>query len=473
MAVKSGRSAAGTRAAQSHSAALASLDVAVDALFAQAGVIRTETLEGMFDVAALLSTQPVPAGNRIGVVTNAGGPGILLADACEARGLLLPELAAATVDALRAVLPPAAGLANPVDLIASATPEQYARAIELVGNDPGVDALVVLYVPPMVTRPADVAAAIARGAGTVPAEKPVLAVFLSTRGAPDVLGTGPRGAIPSYSFPENAAHALAAAERYGRWKRRPRGDALQLDPFARAAVRAVVDRVLAGTDEPVWLDGDDLATVLRAAGIEYASGVTCAPEVAPDEAARLGFPLVAKAVAPGLLHKTEVGGVALGLGSPDEVAAAVAGFRTRLAAAGFTLGAVLLQREVTGGIEALVGVTRDPTFGPLVVCGLGGVLVELLRDVTYRLPPVTDRDATEMLDGLRAARLLDGWRGAAPGDRDALVQVVMRVSALVDAVPELRELDLNPVKVLPPGRGAITVDGRLRIGPVTPSGGDI
>lgn len=465
VAVKSGRSAAGTRAASSHSAALASLDIAVDACFEQAGVIRTTTLEELFDVAALLSTQPVPAGARVGVVTNAGGPAILLADACEARGLVLPPLAPATVEALREFLPVTAALGNPVDMIASASPEQYARAIAAVGADANVDALVVLYVPPLVTQPAEVAAAIARAAGTVPAEKPVLTVFMSARGAPPALATGPRGPLPSYSFPENAAQALAAAVRYGRWRRRPRGTALSLSPFARAAVRAVAERVLAGATEPRWLEPDDVRTLLRAAGIEFAAMEVTAPADAAAAAERLGYPLVAKAIAPGLVHKSDVGGVILGLDSAAAVAAAVETLAARLAAAGYRLAQVLLQREVPGGIEALVGVTTDPTFGPLVVCGLGGVLVELLRDVTHHLTPVTDVDAAEMLARLRTARLLDGYRGSPPGDRAALVGVIQRVSALVEALPELRELDLNPVKVLPPGRGAIAVDARIRLGP--------
>ncbi len=221
VAIKSGRSAAGTRAAASHSAALASLDVGVDALFAQAGVIRTATMEELFDVVALLATQPVPAGPRVGVVTNAGGPGILLADACEAHGLVLPALADDTRARLRELLPAAAAVGNPVDMTASAPPEHFARAIELVGNDPAVDAVVVIYIPPMVTEPEAIALAIARGAGTVPASRPVATVFMSSRGAPPVLSTGPRGRIPSYSFPENVALALAAAARYGRWRARP------------------------------------------------------------------------------------------------------------------------------------------------------------------------------------------------------------------------------------------------------------
>jgi len=465
VAVKSGRSAAGSRAASSHSAALASLDVAIDALFEQAGVIRTATLEELLDVAALLATQPPPAGARVAVVTNAGGPGVLLADACEAQGLTLPPLAPATMEALRALLPPQAGLGNPIDMIASATPAQFARAIELVGADPGVDAVVAIYIPVMVSRPDEIAAAIAAGAGCVPREKPVLTVFMSARGAPAALSQGPRGALPSYSFPENAALVLAAAERYGRWLRRPRGDVLKLSPFAVSAVRAVVERVQQGVSEAHWLEPADVETLLRAIGIGVAASAEVEPARAAATADELGYPLVAKAVAAGLVHKTEVGGVILGLRSAGEVTDGVRLLRERLAGHGLVLERVLLQREVSTRVEALVGVTTDPTFGPLLVCGVGGVLVELVRDVAYRLPPVSDVDAEEMLDRLRAARLLTGYRGQPPADRAGLVDVVRRISALVEIVPELRELDLNPVAVRPEGQGAIVLDARIRLGP--------
>jgi acetyl coenzyme A synthetase (ADP forming)-like protein len=467
VAVKAGRSAAGSRAASSHSASLACLDVAVDALFEQAGVIRTETLEDLFDVVALLATQPVPRGPRVGVVTNAGGPGILLADACEARGLTLPELSSATVTALRGFLPPAASVRNPVDVLAAATPEDFSRALEAVGADPAVDAVVVIYVPPLAIDPDEVAAAIARGAAAVPAHKPVASVFLSSKGAPPALARGARGRLPSYSFPENAARALAAAVKYGRWRERPRGTAGVLDPEGRAGVRAVVDRVLAAHDSAHWLAPADVEAVLGAAGITVAPSRVVPPDAAVRTAEAMGYPLAAKAVASGLLHKSDVGGVILGLDSAEAVAAAVATLRDRLRAAGMNLEAVQLQREVRGGIEALVGVVGDPTFGPLVVCGLGGVQVELLRDASFRLPPVTDLDAVEMIERLRLHPLLDGYRGAPAGDRAALVTLVQRVSALVEAVPELREMDLNPVKVLPPGRGAVVVDARLRVGRLT------
>jgi acyl-CoA synthetase (NDP forming) len=400
------------------------------------------------------------------VVTNAGGPGILLADACEARGLSLPELSPQTIETLRGFLPGHAGLSNPVDMTAPATPEQYARSIEAVGADERVDSVVVVYIPPFATDTDAVARAIARGAGTLPAAKPILSVFISSRGAPPALGGGPRGNLPSYTFPENAADALAAAYRYGRWRGRPRGSFIALDQFAESTVRAVIERVIAANSEPTWLSDRDVATLLLAAGIPQAAAETCAVSEAVATAEQLGYPLVAKAVAPGIVHKSDVGGVILGLDSADAVAGAVATLERNVRSAGAELKGVLLQREVRGGIEALVGVTSDPTFGPLVVCGLGGTLVEVLRDVSFRLTPVSDVDAQEMIAQLRSARLLDGYRGAPPGDREALVSILQRIGALVDLIPELREVDLNPVKVLAPGKGAVVVDARIRVGPI-------
>jgi acetyl coenzyme A synthetase (ADP forming)-like protein len=465
VAVKSGRSAAGRRAASSHSAALASLDVAVEALFEQAGVIRTNTLMELFDVVAMLSTQPIPAGPRVGVVTNAGGPGILLADACEAQGLTLPTLSEATLSELRSFLPSRSGFGNPIDMTATAGPAQYERAMAAVGADPNVDSVVAIHIPVTDDLRENAGEGMARGAARVPAHKPVLAVPLSSQWPPVVLKAGERGHIPSYTFPENAAIVLAAAWRYARWRNRPRGSAIKLSPFALSTVRAVVDRVLEGATEPQWLGPEDVAIILRAAGIEIALAERATVADAPHVADRVGYPLVAKVIAKGVTHKSDIGGVIMGLRSSRAVAEAAVTLAERTRNAGAELEGVLLQREIPGGIEALVGVTSDPTFGPLVVCGLGGVMVELIRDVAFRLTPVTDVDAQEMVASLKSCRLLEGYRGAAPGDRDALIGVLQRVSALIDALPELTEMDINPVKVLEPGHGAIAVDARMRVRP--------
>jgi acetate---CoA ligase (ADP-forming) len=467
VAVKSGRSASATRAAAGHSTAFASLDVAVEALFEQAGVIRTNTLEELFDVVAMLATQPVPAGPRVGVVTNANGPGILFADACEASGLTLPVLAPGTLEELRASLPERAELSNPIDMTDTAAAVDYERALAAVGRDASVDSIVAIYAPPMVTRPEEIAAGIARGAGAVPAHKPVLTVFLSQTRPPTELGTGARGYLPYYHFPENAALALAAASRYRRWRDRARGKPLIFDRLIRTRMRAIIDDVLARCGgAPAWLEAEELRALLRCAGIQVAACARTTVDEAPAIAETLGYPLVAKVISPDVAHRSEVGGVIMRLKSAGEVAIAVQRLERRMTELGKPLEAILLQHEVQGGVEALVGVTSDPTFGPLLVCGVGGMMVELNRDVAFRLHPVTDVDAAQMLASLPTAPLLDGYRGSPAADRAALIDLILRVSALVENVPEMNELDLSPVKILAPGAGAVVVDGRMRIAPV-------
>jgi len=471
IAVKSGRSAAGTRAASSHSAALASLDVGIDAVFAQTGVIRTDTLEQMLDVSALLASQPVPAGARVGVVTNAGGPGILLADACEAHGLVLPTLSDETCAALRALLPAQAGLSNPIDMIASASPAQFEAAIGLVGKDPNVDAVVAIYVPVQAGQADGIAAAIARGAADVPRDKPIAAVFLSSAGAPAALSAGARGAIPAYRFPENAALALSSAARYGAWRRRPVGTRLVLAPDQAQRVRARIRTWRAAHPGEAWLPFDEIAALLELIGVHVADHRITAPTAAAavEAAGALGEPVVLKAIAPGLVHKTDVGGVALGLRDAAAVAGAADAMAARFAARGVALDGFVVQRQIRPGVEALVGVTSDPALGPLLVAGIGGVAVELYQDVALRVTPVTDVDAREMLGALRGRALLDGFRGAPPADRDALLEVIQRIAALVEIMPELAELDLNPVMVLERGAGAVVVDARLRLAPPPPA----
>jgi hypothetical protein len=274
-----------------------------------------------------------------------------------------------------------------------------------------------------------------------------------------MLSTGPRGKLPSYSFPENAALALAAASRYARWRERLRGEVLELDPESVRAIRGRVRELVAENAGPFWVGPAALAQLLERAGISLAPTAVVPPEpdLAAGAARALGFPVVAKVSARGLVHKSEIGGVLVGLGSEEAVREAVRELSRRASRAGHTLDGVVLQRQIERGVEAIVGVTTDPSFGPILVAGLGGVQVELLRDVAIRLTPVSDLDATSMLDGLRSKALLEGFRGAPPADRDALIGFIRRVSALVEAVPELLELECNPVKVLGRGLGAVAV----------------
>jgi acetyl coenzyme A synthetase (ADP forming)-like protein len=456
VAVKSGRSLAGARAASSHSGALASTETAVNALFRQAGVIRTDTLEELFDVANLLAHQPVPKGRRVAILTNAGGPGILAADACEAHGLELPALGDETVSQLRSFLPSAASVANPVDMLASATAEDYRRAMTAVLKDGNVDSLIVIFIPPLLTAPETVAAAIVEAASTA-ADKPVLANFMSAEGAPEILDR-----IPSYIFPEAAATALGRVTAYGEWRQRPEGTVPVFDDIRADVALAVLEGALERGGG--WLSPVEIDTLFDAVGIAVAK-TRYAPDGAgaAEAAAEIGFPVALKAVGPAILHKTEVGGVLLGLTDQESVREAYADLAARL---GDRLTGVIVQEMVAGGVEMVVGATLDPTFGPLVLLGSGGVFVELLRDVAFRMNPLTDQDVEEMMSEVKGINLLRGYRGAPPADEAALRDMVLRVSALLDLCPQIQELDANPVKVL--REGAIVVDARVRVERLAP-----
>ena len=450
VAVKAGRSRSGTRAAASHTGALAASDTAVDALFRQAGVIRTDTLEELFDVAMLLAHQPVPAGSRVAVLTNAGGPAILAADACEASGLTLPALAGQTIAALRAFLPQAASVGNPVDMLATASADHYRRAIPLLLADPAVDSLIVIFIPPLVTDTSDVAEAIVET--TRRAAKPVLATFLGAIGASEALAP-----VPCFTFPEAAARALARAAAYGRWKTKPSGTVVTFTDCRTEDARAVIGRALPAGGG--WLAPDDAQALVAAFGIPAVHTVVVDNEEAAVRAARgVGFPVVLKGTGPALLHKTESRAVALELTDEDAVRRAHADLVARL---GTALTGVLVQPMVAPGTEMFVGATLDPTFGHIVLCGSGGTLLELVNDVACGLHPLTDTSAQEMLDAIRGVALVRGFRGAPRGDEAALHDLLLRVSALLAACPEISEMDLNPVIVHPTGLQA--VDVRVRI----------
>jgi acetate---CoA ligase (ADP-forming) len=451
VAVKAGRSAAGSRAAASHTGALASNDVVVDALFRQAGVIRTGRLEEMFDVAALLSHQPIPRGSRVAILTNAGGPGILAADACEANGLQLPVLHEATQSELRSFLPAAASVGNPVDMLASAPADHYRRALAAILRDDAVDSVIAIFIPPLVTEPDAVAAAIA-GAVQGRHDKPVLGVFMRSEGAPVALAP-----IPSYAFPESAAMALARVTAYGQWRSKTTVPAPALDRFAREEVRRIIERVL--NRGGGWALPDEAQALLTAAGIEgAASRVVRDADGAAHAASQLGFPIALKALGPSLLHKTERRAVCLNITDDAGLRTAYADFATRF---GIEMTAVLVQKMVPRGVEMIVGALQDPLFGPLIACGTGGVLVDVLADTAFRLHPLSASDATDMVDELRGSQLLRGYRGSQPADESALRDVILRVSELVLVAPEIQELDLNPVIVLV--SGAQVADVRLRV----------
>lgn len=463
VAVKSGRSRAGARAAASHTGSLAAGDVAVDALFHQAGVIRTDTLEELFDVASVLANQPLPKGTGVGILTNAGGLGILCADACEAAGLQVPETSEETKAALRALLPAEASVGNPVDMIASASAEQYAESLRILAKDPAIDSLVVIFIPPLVTRAEDVADALSRTAQGL-TDKTVVSCFLGVQGIHTRLRSGEL-VVPSFAFPEAAGRTLGRVARYAQWRSRPDGSVPDLSDVDRGSSGRIAASMLSAGDR--WLDQDSVQTLLhhyriatvRTKLVPQASDVE-------DAAAEIVGPVAVKVDSQTLLHKTDIGGVRLGLEGPAEAARAAGEIETDLREQGLADqidGYVVQQMAPKEGAEFFVGVSHDPLFGPLLACGSGGTLVELMRDISVRITPVTGTDVDEMLRSLKTWRLFQGYRGQPPLDLEAFRSLLFRVSALVEDLPHVAELDLNPVVVSPKGQGCTVLDARIRM----------
>ncbi|HUX88013.1 MAG TPA: acetate--CoA ligase family protein, partial [Chloroflexota bacterium] len=434
---------------------------------------RCDTLEDLFAVTTLLSNQPLPAGNRVGVITNAGGLGILCADACEASGLTLPELSENTRSSLRSILPPEASVANPVDMLASGSPASYGQALKMVLDDPVIDAAIVLFIPPLVTHADDVAKELVAACTPAPS-KPVLTCFVGTRGTPEAL----RGtiAIPSYTYPESAARALGHAARRSAWLRRPAGRIPQLAAIDAVGARALIDAALA-REVTLWLRPAEVDQLLDDYGIPRPRSVLArsAGEAAAAFESLGGKPVAIKLVSDVVTHKSDVGGVRLGIDTAQGAAQAYDEIAAALRARGLdnAMNGVLVQPMVPDGVECLVGVVTDPTFGPLLAFGLGGVIAEALGDVQFRLHPLTDVDAEELVESAKVSILLHGYRGSPPSDLGALRDLLLRLSQLVEDVPEIVELDLNPVKVLPDGQGAVVIDARIRLArPNRPQAGE-
>ncbi len=467
VALRGGRSSAGARAAASHTGSLAGPSAGLDALLRQTGVLQVDSIEDMFGVSQVMAYQPPPRGRRLAIVTNAGGPGILAADACAVQGLRLATLSPATRARLAGFLPPEASTQNPVDMIASATPEAYRQAVEAVLADEGVDSVLMIFIEPLVTRPEPVAEAIRTAvAGT---DKTVLACFMMARGAPELLRLGEGRRVPSFIFPEDAIRALALATAHAERTARPAGHAPELAGLDRAAARRrlAAAREAAGPDG--WLTPDEVLGLMADYGIAaLPTAVVSSAEEAAAAAARLGLPAALGLRSRVLTHKTDVGGVRLRLGSAEEVATAYRDMAAQLAelGQGAAMDGALVQpmQSMDQSRELILGMSRDPQFGPVLMLGLGGVQVEILRDVAFALPPLLDTDPDLMLETLKGKAILAPWRGWPAADLPALRDAVLRFAALVEDLPELTEIEVNPLLVLPEGRGVMALDGRAKVG---------
>lgn len=480
VALKAGRTSAGVRAASSHTAALAASDVAVNALFEQSGVIRADTIDEMFDIAACLESQPLPHGSRVAIVTNAGGPGILAVDACVASGLQVVEFSESTRQRLREFLRPEANISNPVDMIASAGPDEYRRTVETALAADEVDGLIVIYTPvdPRTATEtlAGIRAGIAAGRAAGGRARPVLACVMADTDRREPLeivsastdGTEPPAErVPTYAFPEHAARALGKIATYAAWRAQPPALYWSFDDIRVQDARELCRSVLE-TRGSTWLTPEETRRLLNDFGLPLLPTVLAR---SADEAAALaalfGYPVVAKLQMAALLHKSDVGGVHVDLSSERSVRNAYRDLTALASQHGTPDSAagegVVIQPMITGGVETMIGVTDEKLFGSLVAFGLGGIHVEVLGDVRFRVAPLTDRDVDDLLRGIRGYKLLQGYRGHPPADVDALREILLRVSCLAEEVPEVAELDLNPVIALPPGNGCRIVDARARV----------
>ena len=456
--VKSGSSRVGARAASSHTGALAASDTAVDAMLAQAGVLRAGTVEELFDYAMAFSGQAAPRSRRTAVLTNAGGPGIIAADALERAGIEIPELSPTTVEQLRPLFPEYASIRNPLDMIASATPSGYRAALTALLSDPAVDSAVAIFVPPLGVSQGDVSEAISQAALTR-RDKPVLAVLMGHEGLPQGKAGLHDARIPAYIFPESAARALAVLCRQREWSERP---ALVLErlPVDQNRARAILAKCRRSGGGK--LEEQGALDLLEAYGIPTArAGLARSADEAGAIAEALGGAVAMKVVAPAVIHKTDVGGVVLGLRGADAARAAYARIVESVTqrVPGATITGVLVQAMAPSGRETIVGGSRDPSFGPMLMFGLGGIFVEVWRDVVFRMAPVARSEAREMIEGIKAVKLLAGVRGQAAVDYRALEDVLLRVSQLLKDFPEISELDINPLMAYPDG--AMAADARV------------
>jgi acetate---CoA ligase (ADP-forming) len=465
--VKSGSTLAGSRAALSHTGALATPEIASEALFRQAGIVRVNTLEEFFDVATLLSNQPIPKGKKVAIVTNGGGPGILAADSCEHHGMVLPEFSPQTIEGLKSLNLRDIGFRNPLDMTAGATEEEFEGVLKLLATDSGNDAVIVIFVPPVIVSPKAMENVIRRVAPVfLRHRKTLLACFMGQRGFKTKLNVREQF-VPSYPFPEDAVSALAKAAEHGEWLRKARGVIPKISGLKRERARKMIESAMTrSVQRPLWLSAGEITDLLRCYGIRFAETVVAktAKEAAASSSG-VGFPVAVKLASSTIVHKTDVGGVILDMKSENEVAKAFKDIKAGLVEIGrqHEMDGVTVQRMVGGGIEVIVGVTQDPSFGPIIMFGLGGIYAELMKDVAVRLHPLTDLGAKELVNSTKAAKLFGGFRGSPPIDAQALEDLLLRVSAMVEDIPQIAELDFNPVKVMQQGEGYWVVDARILV----------
>ncbi len=459
LAIKTGRSAEGAAAAASHTGSLAGADEVYDAVMAQGGILRVETIEELFHYAQVFESQPFPQGRKIAIVTNAGGPGIMATDAAVRSGLTMTRFSAYTAKSLKNQLPPTANLKNPVDVIGDAQHDRYLAALEAVVADENTDMVFTIITPQTMTDLEEIAKTIAEIESY--SDKPMAVTFTGLSESAEAVQILRRQRIPHYGFPEAGVRSLEALARYAEWIRRPKS---KIKSFK-------VDRDAVGkVFETERAEGRLHLSEIRALEVLTAYGIPVAPfrlardtKEAVEAGTALGYPLVLKIASPDLLHKTDVGGVVLNIKDEKSLVEAFEGMLSRIKAAQpqARIWGVTIQKMLPKGKEVILGSTRDPLFGPLLMFGLGGIYTEAFKDVAFRVAPIPEAMAGEMIGSIRSVKLLRGFRGEAPSDIDAAAECLLRLSQLVTDWPEIKEIDVNPLMIYEAGKGAVAVDGRI------------
>jgi acetyltransferase len=470
LVVKSGRTEAGARAASSHTGALVArqgLDVATDALLEQSGVVRVNTVEELFDLALAFSKNPLPRGNRLGILTNAGGPAIMATDTAIAHGLKMANFSERTCHELRRLLPPEASIQNPVDMMPQSDRSKYDTCARILLEDDGIDMLLVVFVPPMLINAMDIVMGLEQLRHKY--LKPVVGVIMATDEFFTELNRDHPNHMALYIFPESAVNALAALDRYRQWREKPVGEVKRFEVRKGAAEDLIQEVRQQGRGQ---LTVEESLRLMGYYGIPVAKSSPAANlEELERVAKEIHYPVVLKADAPDLVHKMDAGGVLVDLRGPEELLAGAQRMTESVAryrgdSAGTRGLGFLIQEYVHGGREVIVGMTHDPKFGPLVMFGLGGIYVETVKDVVFRVPPLTDLEAEEMIRQIRGFSLLRGVRGEAPIDFKALAEILLRFSQLAEDLPEIAEIEINPLMVFPQAVEFSAVDARVRLGDV-------
>ncbi len=463
IAVKAGRSQSGAKAASSHTGALASSDLATEALFKQCGILRAESIEELFELSLAFSNQPIPSGSRLAVITNAGGPAILATDAIERNGLQMASLSAKTRGSLRGFLPEEAAVHNPVDMIASANEQTYRDTLKVVMKDDGVDAILIIIVrPPVNTTPRMIAEGfkelLAQGS-----QKPLFVVLMAQHDESCGLEIFQELKLPVYAYPESAARSIATMIKYKEWKSKPAGKVRKFK-VDKGSLLQIFEA--AAADRREYLRTSEIQAILGAYEFPLPfSRIVQSKEEAVEIFRSLGKPLVLKVESDDIIHKSDIGGVRVNLNSPEAIGQAFDEIMANSlrVTGGERIVGVLVQEMISGGREVALGMNRDPNYGPMIMFGMGGIFIEVFKDVSFRIAPLTDRDATEMVREIRGYPVLEGIRGEKAVDFDLLTDTIQRVSQLALDWPQIIEMDLNPFVISPQSENCKIVDARIRI----------